>query len=384
MILLLSGLLMAWGTGAALAATGSGASPAQQQITLQQALSMAMTGNTSMNSQTAEVDQANNDLSTTQQENVTSLNFSPLGTSGSPSVVDPGVESAINSLATAGLNLQYQQRELQTAQDTVTYDVYQDYYAIVHDEATVNEAQQAYNLADLQERVTNLEYQVGSASQYAVTQEQQAEGAEKAALDNANTTLNSDYEKFNQLVGLASTARPELTDQPSFAPLDCTNLNGAVSQAIADSPSVLKAQYAISSDKTALSMVSDVPSDNMANEDTLNEDENSLAATEDGIDQSESNLYQTIASLESEQNSLEQTAAKDQSNLQIVEIECNIGTATKVDLQTAQSTLAQDQLALLGNTVTHQMDVMQFEKPWASGGSAGSATGSSASGSSGQ
>ena len=118
----------------------------------------------------------------------------------------------------------------------------------------------------------------------------------------------------------------------------------------------------------------------MATEDTLNEAENSLAATENNAAQNERSLYQSITALESKQDSLQQAVATDEANLQITQTECNIGTATKVDLETAQSTLAQDQLALLENTVTHQMDVMAFETPWATSGSGGSSTGSASSG----
>jgi hypothetical protein len=131
-------------------------------------------------------------------------------------------------------------------------------------------------------------------------------------------------------------------------------------------------------------MVSDVPSANAATADTLNEDENSLASAENNAAQSERALYQTITGLESKQNSLQQALTTAETNLQMVQVEYNVGMDTKVELETAQSNLSQAQLALLGNTVSHQMDVMEFETPWAGGGgSGGSSSGASSSGGSG-
>jgi outer membrane protein TolC len=378
--LLLSGLLMVWGAGAALADTGTASASGSagsgypsggwvgagaQQLTLQQALAMAMASNTTLNSQSAAVDQANNNLDTAQQQSQATLNYTPSGSAGSPDTVTPTVESALNSITDNSLNLTYQTRELQASQDTVTYDVYQDYLAIVQDEAALAAAQQAFNLEDLTQRVTNLEYQVGYTSQDAVVQENQKYAAAQTSLDTANANLTNAYLQFNQLVGLAPDDRQVLTDQPSFAPLVIGSLDAEVSRVLADSPSILLAQNSVSSDKTALNVVSYIPSENMATADTLNEAENGLTATENNAAQSERTLYHTITTLESKQNSMQQALTTAETNLQMYQVEYNVGMATKIDLETAQSNLSQAQLALLENTVSQQMDVMAFETPWA-------------------
>jgi outer membrane protein len=391
--LLLSGLLMVWGAGAALADTGtasasgsagssgSGATTgAQQQLTLQQALKMAMASNTTLNSASSAVNQANNNLVTTQTQNAATLTYTPSGTSTVPTSVSSGVETALNSLTTANLNVAYQQRLLQTGQDSVVYSVYQDYLAIVQDEAALDAAQQAFNLADLQQRVTNLEYQVGSASQDDVSQENQSYAASQSSLSSTQESLDTAYQQFNQLVGLVPDDRPVLTDQPSYALLVIGSLDAEVSRVLADSPSILQAQNTVISDKTALTMVSYVPSANAATSDTLNEAENSLAGAENNASQSERALYQTIITLESKQDSLQQALTTAETNLKMTQVEYEVGMDTKVELETAQSSLTQAQLALLENTVSHQIDVMAFETPWAAGGSGGSSSGSTSSG----
>ena len=358
--LLLSGLLMVWGAGAALADTGTTSASgsagssgsdsttgAQQQLTLQQALTMAVASSNGLNSQSASVNQASNNVNTTNTENAGTLTYTPSSvTSSVPDSVSSGVEAALNSLTSANLNLSYQQRLLQTSQDSVVYSVYQDYLAIVQDEAALDATQQAFNLADLTQRVTNLEYQVGSDSQNDVSQENESYAAAQTSLSSTQDSLDTAYQQFNQLVGLAPDARPVLTDQPA----------------------VLSAQDTVVSDKTALTIVSDVPSENMATGDTLNEAENNVATVENSTAQSERTLYQTIIALESKQNSLQQAVTTAETNLQMTQVEYNVGLDTKVDLETAQSNLSQAQLALLENTVSHQMDVMEFGTPWAVSG----------------
>ena len=380
--LLLSGLLMVWGAGAALADTGttsasgsagsSGSASttgAQQQLTLQQALTMAVASSNGLNSQSASVNQASNNVNTTNTENAGTLTYTPSSvTSSVPDSVSSGVEAALNSLTSANLNLSYQQRLLQTSQDSVVYSVYQDYLAIVQDEAALDATQQAFNLADLTQRVTNLEYQVGSDSQNDVSQENESYAAAQTSLSSTQDSLDTAYQQFNQLVGLAPDARPVLTDQPSFTPLVIGSLDAEVSRVLAGSPAVLSAQDTVVSDKTALTIVSDVPSENMATGDTLNEAENNVATVENSTAQSERTLYQTITALESKQNSLQQAVTTAETNLQMTQVEYNVGLDTKVDLETAQSNLSQAQLALLENTVSHQMDVMEFGTPWAVSG----------------
>ncbi len=383
-VLLLSGLLMVWGVGAALADTGSGAATGggagsggagAQQLTLQQALAMAKASSNTLNSASSAIDQANNDLVSTQTANEGTLTYTPSGTASVPAAVTSAVESAFNQLTTANLQVAYQQREYQAEQDSVAYSVYQDYLAIVQDEAALDAAQQAFNLADLTQRVTNLEYQVGSDSQNDVSQENQLYAQAQAQLTTDQSNLVTAYQQFDQLVGLVSSDRPVLTDQPSYAPLVIGSLDAEVSRVLTDSPSILQAQDAVVSDKTALTMVSYVPSANAATADTLNEAENSLAGAENDASQSERALYQTITALESKQASLQQALTTAETNLQMTQVEYNVGLDTEVDLKTAQSNLSQAQLALLENTVSHQMGVMEFETPWAPGGSGSSSAG---------
>ena len=116
----------------------------------------------------------------------------------------------------ADLNLTYAQQQYKASKDSVVYQVYQDYYAILQDQAALDAAQQSLNLEDLQQRITNTQYQLGGASQYEVMQASQNDAASQASLSSAEANLDTAYQQFDQLVGLAIDDHPALTDQPSL------------------------------------------------------------------------------------------------------------------------------------------------------------------------
>jgi len=368
MALLLSGLLMAWGAGAALADTGTGVATGgggagAQQLTLQQALSMAMATSPSLISSSYGIDQAKNKV-IQQTEPITGLSNLTFTPSGNTSTA---TEGAFNTLVAANLSWQQAQKANQAGQDTVTYQVYSAYYTILQDEEALNAEQQSFNLEDLTQRVTNLEYQVGYTSQDAVVQENQKYAAAQATLATDQASLDTDYQKFNQLVGLATDDRPVLTDQPTFAPLVIGSLDAEVSRVLASDVNISNAQNTVTEHQEGMTIVSQDPAANAASADTLGEAQQNLVNEQNNVSQWERNTYYSIQNLESSQDSLQQALTTAETNLQMYQVEYNVGIATKIDLETAQSSLTSAQLALLKNTVSHQLDVMTFETPWAAG-----------------
>jgi outer membrane protein TolC len=282
------------------------------------------------------------------------------------------VETAFNNLTSADLNLTYQQSQLQASQDSVVYSVYQDYLNILQDETAQDAAQQALSLANLQQRSTVLNNQLGGASQYQVQQANQSSAQAQTNLSTAEANLTTAYQQFNQLVGLAPDDRPALTDQPSFTPLVMDSLDAEVNRVLAASPSILKAQDAVSADKQGLNVVSYVTSANYSSADSLNIDENGLASTENSVAQSERNMYYNITNLESQQSSLQQALDTAEANLQSIQVGYSVGYNDSLDLAGAQSAVTTAKQNLLDNDCQHQLDVMLFETPWASSGSSGS------------
>ena len=107
-----------------------------------------------------------------------------------------------------------------------------------------------------------MDNQLGGASQYQVEQANQGYAQAQTNLSTAEANLTTAYQQFDQLVGLTPDDQPVLTDQPSFAPLAIGSLDAEVSQVLAESPSILKAQDTVTADKTALKYTSFVTSEN--------------------------------------------------------------------------------------------------------------------------
>lgn len=355
--LLLSGLLMVSGAGTALADTGDqAATNGQQQITIQQAITMAMASSNSLHSASAEVDQANNSLTTSQQGNP--LDFTPSGFSSSD------VEKAMNSLTEANQTLALDQIEYQVSQESVVYSVYQDYLNILQDETAQDAAQQALSLANLQQRAAVLDNQLGGYSQYQVQQANQISAQDQTTLSTDKATLATDYQKFDQLVGLAPDDTPALTDQPSYVPLTI-DMDTEVNQVLAESPTILSDQETITTDKDATNAPTYTTS-MISSADTLNVAENNLATDETNEAQTERDTYYEITNAESQQASLQQALNTAQQNLQAIQVGYSVGYNDSLDLAAAQSAVTAAQQSLLDNECQHQLNVMFFETPWVS------------------
>jgi outer membrane protein TolC len=363
MVLLLSGLLMIWGAGAAFADSSTGAATAQQQLTVQQAITMAIATSPAIISSGYSIDQTKNKVNQ-QTEPITALGNFTFTPSGNTSAANEG---ALNNLVAANLNWTQAQKAQQSDLDTVTYQVYSAYYTILQDEAALDAAQQSFNLADLQQRVMNLTYQVGGASQDAVIQENQSYAAAQSSLASDQSSLDTDYQKFNQLVGLTTSDRPTLTDQPSFVPLVIGSLDAEVSRVLESDLNISSAQNTVTEQQEALNVVSQDPAANAASADTLGSAQQNLVNAQNNLSQWERNQYYSIQNLESSQSSLQQALTTAQTNLAMTQVEYNVGMDTEIDVQTVQSSLNSAQLSLLKNTVSHQLDVMAFETPWAAG-----------------
>jgi hypothetical protein len=350
-------------TGATTTTAATGATG--QQLTLQQAISMALANSPSLKAANYSVDQAKQNQSLAA-EPVIASSFTAQGSAS------PEDESAVNNLAQANLNYQQAQKNYQASRDTVVMEVYQDYFGILEDEAALESARQALNLADWNQRATTLNYQLGGASRYQVITANQNYASAQAALASAQATLNAAYQQFDQLVGLMPDDRPVLTDQPSFTPLVIGSLEAEVDRVLNTSPTVSAAQNSVSQAQTALSVYSYDTSKNAATLDSLAIAQQNAVSTENSVAQQVRNLYYNIKTLESKQDSLQQSLDAAQANLEMTQVKYDTGAASAIDLANAKYALAQAQQALLDNSCQHQLSVQAFETPWAGTGGSGS------------
>jgi outer membrane protein TolC len=144
-------------------------------------------------------------------------------------------------------------------------------------------------------------------------------------------------------------------------------LDAEVSRVLASDVNISSAQNTVTEQQEALTVVSQDPAANKSSADTLGAAQQNLVTEQNNVSQGERNMYYSIQNLESSQDSLQQALTTAQDNLKMIQVKYDVGMDTKIDVQTAQSSLNSAQLALLKNTISHQLDVMAFETPWAAG-----------------
>lgn len=354
--LLLAGLLALSGAGACQAADDQ--QQQQKQITLQQAVDMAVASSGDLRVARYSIDQAED----RRDAAALKLTYTPTGQAS------PETESAFNSLVSADLTLKQQKRSYQASLDGVAMTVYQAYFDILQDQAALEAARQDLSLADLQQRAATLNHQLGGASGLEKQQASDTATTARASLATAETSLADAYQQFNQLVGLLPDERPDLVDQPSFAPLEIDSLEAEVSRALASSPSVLNKADAVDQAKTALLIYSYSQADintYQATKTNIDIAEQNLVLAKDSAAQSLRTLYYNIRQLESDRNDLQQKLNTAGLNLSITQAKYDTGAASQIDLRTAQSALAAAERSLLSNTCQHQLQTQTFRTPWA-------------------
>lgn len=338
------------------------AEPAEKQISMQEAIKMAVANSSSLRASGYSIDQSREDLDAASA----ALDYTPTGQT------TPEVEKAYNSYVQKNLNWMSAKKSYQSALDSVAMSVHKAYYNILVDKASLDESQQSLNYAEMQYRSTVLKCQLGVASKWQLTQDSECYESAKQAYASSEKTLADSYQKFNQLVGLSAASRPELTDQPVFSLLQVTSLDSEISRVLDESPSVWKANNAVNQAETALNIYSYSPAEAHTYKSTEISvwiaEQNAQTQKESTI-QALRSLYYNIMKLEDNHVSLVKKVSTAEESLRIAKLKYQCGLISRIDLVSAENSVTQSKLNLLAAECQHVIQVMSFETPWASSSS---------------
>lgn len=338
------------------------AEPAEKQISMQEAIKMAIAKSSSLRASGYSIDQSREDLDAASD----ALDFIPTGQT------TPEAEQAYNSYIQKNLNWMSAKKSYQSALDSVAMSVYQAYYNVLEAKASLDAEQQLVDYTELQYRGTVLKCQLGAASKWQLTQDSESYESAKQAYASAEKTLADSYQKFNQLVGLSDSSRPELTDQPIFSPLKVISLDAEISRVLDESPSVWKANNAVDQAKTALNIYSYSSTEAhtyKSTEISISIAEQNAQTQKESTVQSLRSLYYNIMKMEDDHASLVKKLATAEESLRIAKLKYQCGLISKIELVSAENSVTQSKLNLLQAECQHVIQVMSFETPWASGGS---------------
>jgi outer membrane protein len=207
--------------------------PASPEISLNQAIGLAL--------QYSEgVKKAEKDIDRTREwrdHRANQLDYVPLGADGSAFIEVPWAQ-----MLTADLQWRMSKKQLTAEQDTVALDTCKKYWDILSAQEKVKSGQAALDSAMKQLQNARAGYQAGMITKSVLIGAEAKYKAAQASLEAAKNDLDSSYIAFNQLVGLWPEDRPVLTDTVEFNNLEIASLDYEVTKVLEDCPTVWLAQ----------------------------------------------------------------------------------------------------------------------------------------------
>jgi len=351
--------------------------PARPEVTLQQAVKLALTNSNALKAADLDIDRSYE----VRQDAADKLSFIPVGAGP----FDPMVEQAFTALVTADLGWQMAKKSYTAQNDAVTVAVYQAYNDVLKAEENVATLELALKSAEQQVIAARSGVRLGMTSKTALVQAEAGRNVARLSLEAAKQGRDDAYQKFNQLVGLWPEDRPMLVERPSYSPLLIDNLDVEVERALEASPIIAIAEENISM-KKAVRQVSYFIQPYAVSRIDVDKAEYDAAQTRDQTRQAVRSLYYAVRGLEEQYRALDENRKVAAEALRVIRVKYEVGMATRIELLAAEAALAEVEKNLFDLECRHEVLKLAFEKPWGwamavSSGSSGGSTQAGAPGS---
>jgi len=329
--------------------------PAYPELTLQQAVKLALANSNALKAAGLDIDRAYE----VRQDAADKLSFIPVGAGP----FDPMVEQAFTALVTADLGWQMAKKSYTARNDAVTVAVYQAYNDVLKAEENVATLELAVKSAEQEVIAAQVGVRVGMTSKTALVQTEARRDAARLSLEAAKQGRDDAYQKFNQLVGLWPEDRPVLVDEPSYGPLLIDNLDTEVERALEASPTIAIAEENISM-KKAVRQVSYFIQPYAVSRIDVDKAEYDAAQTRDQTRQAVRSLYYAVRGLEEQYRALDENRKMAAEALRVTRVKYEVGMATRIELLAAEVALAQVEKSLFDLVCQHEVLKLAFKKPW--------------------
>lgn len=333
--------------------------PATPELTVQQAVDLALANSISVKNGKYSVEQAYEARKLSSQN----LEYVPVGPS------ETSVTRFFYALQQADINWQMAKKNYTLLQDSVELAVHQAYNGILQAQEELEVSEKALKSAERQRMVAVISFKVGIINQLAMTQADTALASAKDRYEEALKALDDAYQKFNYLVGLWPEDRPILTEVPVFEKVSVVDLNNYIERMLEENPSLWQAEKQVSIAMTALDTFDPInPSESYSSKE-IAVDKAKLTAG-DAREQAKKalrTLYYTIGQLEDKYPVAVQQVKVAEEELRVVKVKYEVGMATNTDVSLAETSLAEANQQLLSLVCQHELLRMAFSKPWAYG-----------------
>jgi outer membrane protein TolC len=339
----------------------------QKEIKLNEAISMALTNSKSYQKVKLDVDKNKE-----QRDNASDrLDYTPV----SGGDYDPQTEAAWYSLLSADMSWEMSKKSQTAEEDSLVLDICKKYWAVQKVQADLHSKELALAKAQSALRRIQAMVRLGMSPPEASTAgpELATITAEKTLataqmnLTTAQNQLQSDYEALNNAIGLLPDERPILTDEVQYEPLKVDSLEGAVAKALAESPTVWKAQQSVTMADYAyeLGWAKGSYTDSDVREIERDQAKLDAVSTKEAVELLTRGFYYQVKTLEDSIPVAENAEKLAEEALRVAKISYELGMVTREDVQNCESALADAQKALLEAKTGHAYYVMAFQKPWA-------------------
>ncbi len=338
--------------------------PLTMDLTVQAALERALYLNVALKSKEQDV-RRTEEINDFTVDKIDYIPSEPVSSSNAERLLISGVQSTINyNMAKKNYTAQ---------EEAVELSVYQSYNDVL-------QAQEKVRVAELNVQnklwLQNIAYafkRVGTLDNAGVIQAETNYAAAVSSLEADRKSLDDEYQKFNQLVGLWPEDRPALVDTPALEKLEVADLDAEVSKIVNNSPSVWLAGQNVDLAKLSRRLYDMTDSSRSepyeVKEIDVAKAEMSASDTKDKLDKQVHTLYYTIKQLEEQYASAQESIRMAEETQRVTKVKFDVGMATKTDLLNADLALAQAKQTLLNTACQHQIQVMAFKKPWAAASS---------------
>jgi len=265
----------------------------------------------------------------------------------------------------ADYNLEAARKNYDTAVESVKYNVYQKYYAVVNALDNCDAQRLANQQAAEKYKIAELRFDLGLDTKLNVYQSQQQNVTAQSNLAGSNESLDQKYIALLEYIGLSKTERPALVRELAYTPLQVDNAETRIADIVSGSPGVWLANRSL----VLTEQTSGSSGDYYGLLTDINKDKAdlTLVTTRDAMTQATRNIYYSILNIEESYNNAVAGAKAADEALRVARLVYEVGMGTKLDVTAAEIAAQSAHQAVDSLSYQHAILVMAFEKPWAYG-----------------
>lgn len=330
----------------------------ERQLTLQDAYNLAAKNSRALKKAELTVDRALE----VKKFRLSQVSYTPSG----PTPTEAA--AAFTTAAMADTAYQMAVKSKSVAEDTLYLSVVQNYTNLLAAQENLEYSKKSLENAQLQNKINNLSLALGITSpiQYGISHSSYE--AAQLALETAQTALDKAYTDFNNLLGINAAERPVLLDQPSFEPLNISNIETHISRVLNQDPNIWMKEQSVNLAAMELDLynyMNPLRDPYAAEKIDVETAKLSAADMRSQMEYVLRTLYNSIKQLEEGYKMQEQALNIAEQSLALKKLMYEVGMASKVELSAAELEASKARQDLNKTAYQHMCLKLALEKPWA-------------------